>query len=225
MSIETRDEFFQRIMAAEKPACPHCGRPMDIWETPPISFSDGLGWGSPYLFLCQNDDCPSYTQGWENMEAEYGQRASYRCMKYLDSTDFEYIPVFSPFGAKGQVIDNQSLMEEEMLKKSIMEGFSLLADCYAARDGVMVMSVLTDSTQAGRVRLKAAEMIGDIGEVEAIGLLKQLSFGVEALQNAVNHAIDKLHERHFTRDCPFCGELIKRQAKICKACKKEVAGQ
>lgn len=225
MSIETRDEFFQRIMAAEKPICPHCNQSMTIWETPPISFSDGLGWGAPFLFLCQNDECPSYTQGWESMEEEYGQRASYRCMQYLDSTEFEYIPVFSPFGAKGQIIDDQSLMEEEMLKKSIMEGFSLLADCYAARDGVMVMSILTDSTQAGRVRLKAAEMIGDIGEPEAVGLLKQLSFGVETLQNEVKKAIEKLHERHFTRDCPFCGELIKRQAKICKVCKKEVAGQ
>ncbi len=225
MSIETRDEYFARIRDAEKPHCPHCEQQMQIWETPPVSFGDGLGWGAPYLFLCLNDECPVYVQNWEAMEANYGHTASCRCFRYLDGENYEYMPVFSPVGSKGQVIDEQRMMEEEMLRRSMREGFSILADCYVDRDGVGVMKILTDSTQAGRVRLKAAEMIGDIGEAEAVGVLRDLSFSSRVIQEEVNKAVEKLHQRHFTRECPFCGEIIKQRARLCKACKKEIAGR
>ncbi|MBW1822651.1 MAG: zinc ribbon domain-containing protein, partial [Deltaproteobacteria bacterium] len=29
----------------------------------------------------------------------------------------------------------------------------------------------------------------------------------------------------FTKECPFCAEIIKKKAKICKHCQKEVAGE
>ncbi|MCK5418660.1 MAG: zinc ribbon domain-containing protein, partial [Desulfobacterales bacterium] len=36
--------------------------------------------------------------------------------------------------------------------------------------------------------------------------------------------VSKIHQRYFTRECPFCAEIIKKRAKICKHCQKEVAG-
>jgi len=36
--------------------------------------------------------------------------------------------------------------------------------------------------------------------------------------------VARIHERHFTRECPFCAEVIKRRAKICKHCGKDVTG-
>jgi len=68
-------------------------------------------------------------------------------------------------------------------------------------------------------------MIGDIGELEAIEPLKSFKFGNELVQQKVNDSVLKIHERHFTRECPFCAEIIKRRANICKHCGKEVAGQ
>jgi hypothetical protein len=29
---------------------------MKIWEVPPINVGDGLGWGTPFLFMCFNDE-------------------------------------------------------------------------------------------------------------------------------------------------------------------------
>ncbi len=220
----TKEEYFEQMMDRKKPLCPHCKQEMSIWEVPPITYSDGLGWGVPYLYVCFNDDCPLYKKGWENLEENYGQKASYRCIGFLESDKFECMPVFSPMGAKGQVIDSQVLLEQEMLKENIKKGFSILADCYVNKDGVTALRLALDPAEPMRVRLKAAEMVGDIGELDAIDPLRNLKVGNEVLQNQIENAVKTIHERHFTRDCPFCAEIIKKKARICKHCGKEVAG-
>jgi predicted RNA-binding Zn-ribbon protein involved in translation (DUF1610 family) len=225
MAIETKEEFLQRMMAAEKPKCPHCNEEMSVWEVPPINYSDGLGWGAPYLFVCFNDECPLYKQGWEDLEANYGHLASYRCICYLGEEKFECMPVFSAIGGTGQVIDDQAMLQEEMLKENTKKGFSILADCYVNENTVEILRLLLDSGQPPRVRLKAAEMMGDIGPLDAVDALKSAQFGNEKLQEMVDKAVKKIHERHFTRECPFCAEVIKIRAKICKHCGKPVAGE
>ncbi len=225
MSFETKEDVFEKIMSQPKPRCQHCNMEMSLWEAPSMTFSDGLGWGVPYLYVCFNDDCSLYKEGWKNLEENYGQTASYRCMCYPGTEQYECMPVFSPHGAKGQLLDDAAMLEEEKLKENIKKGFSILADCYVSKDGVGVLSLLTDPCEPARVRLKAAEMIGDIGELEAIDPLKSLKFGNELIQQKVNDAVLKIHERHFTRECPFCAEIIKCRANICKHCGKEVAGQ
>jgi predicted RNA-binding Zn-ribbon protein involved in translation (DUF1610 family) len=225
MTFETREEYLERVLAMAKPACPHCGQPMKLWEVPPINFSDGLGWGVPFLFLCFNDECPLYVQGWDELEENYAQHASVRCFNYPGTEQFECMPVFSPMGGQGQIVDDQALVEEEILKENIKKGFSILADCYVKKDGVAVLRLLTDGSEPIRVRTKAAEMMGDIGEVEAIDALRCLKADNQILQKAIDGAVAKIHERYFTRECPFCAEIIKKRAKICKHCGKDVAGQ
>jgi hypothetical protein len=145
-------------------------------------------------------------------------------MNYPGTEQFEIMPVYSNVGGTGQIIDEQALAEKEILKEAIKKGFSVLADCYVAKDGPAILHILTDSTEPARVRLKAAEMIGDIGELEAIEPIVHLKFGNELLQNAVDKAIKNIHKRFFTRECPFCAEIIKERAKVCKHCGQEVAG-
>ncbi len=225
MAIETKEQVLERVTQMEKPKCKHCGTEMNLWEVPMIPVGDGLGWGTPYLFMCFNDECPLYVQGWDNIMENYAHHASYRCMCYPGTEQYECIPVFSPQGATGQIIDDQVLAEQEILKQAIKKGFSILADCYVEKDGVTVSRILLDSTEPVRVRVKAAEMIGDIGELEAIEPIRNLKFGNEKLQAEVEKAIEKIHERYFTKECPFCAEIIKKLAKVCKHCGKDVAGQ
>ncbi len=225
MVIETKQEYLERVLEMEKPKCPHCNETMNLWEVPPITYADGLGWGSPYLFLCFNDECPLYIQGWAELEENYAHKASVRCFNYPGTDQFEFMPVFSPMGAKGQIIDDQALAEQEALNANIKKGFSILADCYVNKDGATVMQLLSDPCEPVRVRVKAAEMIGDIGPVEAIEPLRCMRSGNKLLQEAIEAAIGKIHQRHFTRECPFCAEIIKKRAKICKHCNHEVAGK
>jgi hypothetical protein len=135
------------------------------------------------------------------------------------------MPVFSPMGAKGQIIDDQVVAEQEALSANIKKGFSILADCYVNKDEVTIMQLLSDSCEPMRVRIKAAEMVGDIGSVEAIEPLRCMRAGNQKLQDGIDAAISKIHARFFTRECPFCAEIIKKRAKICKHCGKDVAGK
>jgi hypothetical protein len=225
MAFETKEQVLEKILSQDKPKCPHCGAEMTIWEVPPFSFSDGLGWGTPYLFVCFNDECPLYVQEWENLEENYAQRASVRCLNYPGTNQFECIPVFSPMGGTGQIIDEEVLAEQERIKEQTKLGFSILADAYVAKDHVTVVRMLLDATEPQRVRLKAAEMIGDIGSLEAIEPIKSTRFGNEIIQKMVDESVKKIHERFFTRECPFCAEIIKKRAKICKHCGQDVAGK
>ena len=225
MAIKTKDDVLEEMMAQEKPQCPHCNKEMNIWEVPPINFSDGLGWGSPYLYLCFNDECPLYTQGWDNIMDNYSHHASYRCFTYPDQKNFECMPVFSPMGATGQIIDDEVLLKEEALKEAIKRGFSALAAAYVSKDWTTALRLLMDATEPARVRVKAAEMVGDIGELDAVEPIRNHKFGNDTLQTRVNEAVKKLYERYFVRECPFCAEIVKKRAKICKHCGKEVAGE
>lgn len=222
--FETREQVLEKILAQKKPTCPHCGEEMNLWEAPPITVGDGLGWGTPFLYICFNDDCPLYRQGWNHMKDTYAHTASYRCMNYPGTEQFELIPVFSNMGGRGQIIDEQVIAEEEALKEAIKIGFAMLAECYVNKDDPAVLNILLDSNQPNRVRQKAAEMMGDIGELGAIEPLRNSKFGNEVVQKEVDRALQKIHKRFFTRECPFCAEIIKKRAKICKHCQKEIAG-
>ena len=225
MAFETKEQVLEKVLAMQRPKCPHCGEEMNLWEVPPINFSDGLGWGAPYLFLCFNDDCPLYRQGWENLKDNYNHTASYRCMNFPGTEQYELIPVFSPMGARGQIIDDEALAAEEALKENIKRGFNILAQCYVSKDGPAVLRIVLDATEPIRVRTKAAEMIGDIGDIEAIEPLRNLRVGNQILETKIEDSVKKIHERMFTRECPFCAEIIKKRAKICKHCGRDVAGQ
>lgn len=224
MAFETREEVLEQVMAMPKPKCPHCHEEMQLWEVPPINFSDGLGWGVPFLFLCFNDDCPLYVDGWSHLKETYEQSASYRCFNYPGTDQFELMPVFSPMGGTGQIITDEVIAQEEAIKQAIKRGFSILADCYVQKDGPAVLRILLDASEPRRVRLKAAEMIGDIGELEAIEPIRNLTTGVEAIDVMLQKSVGRIHERYFTRECPFCAEIIKKRAAVCKHCGKDVAG-
>ena len=94
-----------------------------------------------------------------------------------------------------------------------------------SKDGPAVLRLLLDPAEPMRVRTKAAEMLGDIGEIEAIEPLRSLKIGNELLQKSVEASLQKIHDRLYTRECPFCAEIIKKRAKICKHCGQDVAGQ
>lgn len=222
MAFETKEEVLEKIMSQEKPKCPYCGEEMNLWEVPDIAMGDGLGWGTPYLYICFNEKCPVYEKGWENIRENFAHNASYRCMCYPGTEQFECIPVFSPEGAKGQIIDDEAVAKQEALKEATKRGFSMLSGLYVEKDWVGVLKMLLDATEPSRVRLKAAEMIGDFADTEVIEPLRNTRFGNDIIQKKVDEAVQKIHTRHFTMECPFCAEIIKKRAKICKHCGKEL---
>ncbi|MBF0226861.1 MAG: zinc ribbon domain-containing protein [Desulfobacterales bacterium] len=225
MGFATKEAVLENIIKQKRPVCPHCGIEMSIWEVPPVNFSDGLGWGEPYLFICFNDSCSLYVKGWQEIKDNYSHNASYRCMCYPGTQNFEYLPVFGSDGGKGQILDAELIEKEQAMEEAMKKGFATLADCYVSKDWITVLKIVLDNLEPMRVRIKASEMIGDFGGLDAIEPLKNYKFSNDILSEKVNEAIIKIHAQNFTRECPFCAEIIKTRAKICKHCGREVAGE
>ncbi len=223
MAFETREELLEKYIKMDKPHCPHCETEMTLWEVPVINFSDGLGWGTPYLFICFNDECSSYKKGWDHMQETMEAPASYRCINEPGCDNFEYMPVFSPLGATGGMVDEKVLIEQEAKKELMIQTFSVLTDYYISKDWDEILKICLDPKIPAKARLKAVEMVGELGDAEAAEHLVNHKFPTPVLQEGVQKAVDQLHERHYTRECPFCAEIIKKRATLCKHCNKEVS--
>lgn len=90
----------------EKPTCPHCGQIMNIWMEDMFPFAEGPGWELPYLFICFNDECSLYVEGWNTIQLAYGHHASMRCMCDPTTGKCEGVPVFSSMGMRGGIVDD-----------------------------------------------------------------------------------------------------------------------
>jgi hypothetical protein len=84
----------------EIPICPHCRQPMKKWKVPVNST-----WPHDFFYVCFNDDCPYFIQGWTYIWEEQQTRASYRCRLDPDSGKCVPLPVWSPAALKEDIIE------------------------------------------------------------------------------------------------------------------------
>ncbi|MEE9566972.1 MAG: zinc ribbon domain-containing protein [Desulfobacteria bacterium] len=222
MAILTREDVYNKMLKEKRPVCPHCKQEMVIWECPPMTFSDGLGWGTPYLFACFNNDCPLYLEGWKNIYEEYGNVASYRCICYPDSGKMECMPVFSREGGTGGLIDEEIKAKEEAEKAAVKKGLEDLQGYYEAGDAGAILKILLHKDTLPPVGLKAAEMIGEVGGLDVIEPLRSQVFENDPVKAQVETSIESIHERNYTKECPFCAEIVKARAIVCKHCGKDL---
>ncbi|WP_373497823.1 zinc ribbon domain-containing protein [Desulfococcus sp.] len=222
MAFETKEEVFERVILQKRPLCKYCQQEMSIWEAPDMVIDDGLGWGTPYMFVCFNDACRLYAQGWDNIRENYGRTASYRCICYPGTENFECMSVYGPQGGHGQIIEEEALARQKEIEARIGKGLSTLEACAGESGGETALRILMDADEPMRVRVKAAEILGELGRSDAVEPLKNKKFGNDILRKRAAEAVDRIHERHFTRECPFCAEIVKKRAKICKHCGREL---
>jgi hypothetical protein len=222
MAMLTREDVYNKMVQQETPVCPHCGKEMVIWECPPVNFSDGLGWGTPYLYVCFNDDCPLYLEGWQNIMEHYAGMASYRCLCDPMSGKMDSMVVYSRDGGKGYIIDEEVKAKEKARESAEKEGLEKLTTLYEARDVNAILTLLLADDTPPKVQLKASEMMGEIGELDVIEPIRNHSFKNDLIREKVEESIGLIHERNYTKECPFCAEIIKARAVVCKHCNKDL---
>jgi len=222
MGILTREDVYNKMVRQKKPVCPHCGQEMVMWECPPVNFSDGLGWGTPYLYVCFNDNCPPFLEGWKNIMENYATAASYRCICDPMSGTMDSMVVYSREGASGYVIDEEVRASEEAQKAAEKRGLEKLRVYYEARDADAILRVLLAEKTLPRVRLEAAGMTGEVGGLEAIEAIRNQVFENDLIKARAEASIEMIHKRNYTKECPFCAEIIKARAVVCKHCGRDL---
>jgi len=207
--------------------CPNCGQKMPCCQAPPIHVGDGLGWGSEYLFICLNDDCPLFVRGWQYCESEYGRCASYRYMELPGSKESNVMMVAGKNAFKGSIVNKKELAAQDKRQKKIAEAVAALAEAEATVAGTAgnfapALYLSCEEAADREDRRRAMAILAKIAGPEVIDPLRNHKFRDPALEAEANLTIKTILERHYLRECPDCGELIKMQAKKCKHCGSEL---
>jgi len=156
------------------------------------------------------------------MSETYGQEMGYRYMLHPDSGESSSIPVGHRQAMKGDIIDEiQEARDKEELEAR-KKAFQLLTDYFISKDVDSILDVLMNENGFGSVRLKAAEHLGEIGDLRAVEPLSNYKFSHDVIRKKVEESLKKIHKKNFTMECPYCAEIIKLRAKICKRCGKEL---
>lgn len=220
--VVTKADIYNKVISAERPACPHCSVEMKIWECPETGFSCGSGWGTPYLFVCMNDQCPPFVSGWESMRRTYGRRCSYRCMCFPDSRKTEMMMVFSYVDCNQGIVDESVIASDRVRGTDADPAVIELRRCFERGDLDTLMANLFDETIYYKVRIRASELIGELGRAESIEPLRSHNFGDKRVDAAVRNAIERTHEINRSRECPYCAEIIEAEASVCDQCGREL---
>lgn len=95
LGLKTDKMHIMKNEITEAPDCPHCQTEMMEYELPLFNFSDGLGWGTPFLWICPSDQCPVFRKGFDHTVKHYGQTSSMRSIIEPDTGTESVIPAFT----------------------------------------------------------------------------------------------------------------------------------
>lgn len=90
----------QILMTDAPPTCPHCASRLKKWLVP-----DGASWNEEFFYVCFNDECSYYKEGWAWMKQEYNQHASYRYTFNPTTGASMQIPVWSDTATREMIVE------------------------------------------------------------------------------------------------------------------------
>lgn len=202
--------------------CPYCREKMSCCEAPPIHVGDGLGWGSEILFICLNDECSLFVEGWEEIEKKYAHHASYRYMELPGSRESNLMMVGSKEAYTGSVIDPEAKKRQDERYRKEQQAVKDLDTCLETKNLEPVLFLLLDEAANLPDRKRALSYLPALNDLSCIDPIRNHSFRHNELEMECNQIITQLLKQNFKKECPYCMELIKAQAKKCPHCKEEV---
>ncbi len=184
---------------------------------------DGLGWGSEVLFICLNDTCPVFLNGWEKIEQQYGHHASYRYMELPDSKEKNYMMVGNSDAFKACVINKEELLAQNKHFQKQKEMRARLKSCIEEKDITPALFLVLDEAASIAVREEALACLVPLNDLTCIDPIRNHRFRDSAFEAKINTAINTLLKNNFKKECPYCSEIIKAQAKKCMHCREDLS--
>jgi hypothetical protein len=80
--------------------CPHCEARLSKWRVPVDS-----SWDEEFFFVCFNDDCSYFKEGWAWMKERYNQHSSYRHAVNPTTGASLPLPVWSESATREMIVD------------------------------------------------------------------------------------------------------------------------
>ena len=201
--------------------CPHCKEKLDYCSVPPVHVGDGLGWGTEAYFICLNDNCPLFINGWKHIETQFGHSASYRYMLLPGNTEGTPMMVGSKDAFKGCVIDPESIKLQDDRYAREKEAVAQLDTCVADKNLEPVLFLILDNAADRKHREKAAVLLVELNDLSCIDPIRNHVFKDDNLAHKVNLAVKQLLKNNYKKECPDCSEIIKAQAQKCQHCGKK----
>jgi len=206
----------------EKHVCPHCDTKLTLCDAPAVHVGDGLGWGCEYLFICLNDECSLFANGWEHIELQYGHVGSYRYMEIPGSKETYNMMVAGAGAFTGSIVDVEAMKKENVRYQEAKKALASLDTCLEEKNMEPVMFLITDEASTPQDRKKAISLLIPFNDLSCIEALRNHTFRDTSLKQEVDMAISALLTKNFQKECPFCAELIKARATVCKHCQKDL---
>jgi len=202
--------------------CPRCQTPMSCCEAPPVHVGDGLGWGSEVLFICLNNECPVFKNGWQHIELQYGHRGSYRCMQLPGSKEQNVMMVASEYAFTGSIIDTEAVKMQNTRYTKEQEAVVALETCVENHNIEPILTLILDEAANLANRQKAVACLRQFNDLSCIDPIRNHTFKDTSLTQECGMIISEILKAHFKKECPHCTELIKAQAQKCMHCKADL---
>jgi hypothetical protein len=216
--VVTKADVYEEVILTERPVCPYCGGKMRIWECQDCGLSCHAGWGTPYLFICADDECPLYVNGWEEMKKNYGRTCSYRCIYLPGAGGTETMAVFSSRDCISELLDEETVAADRLRGTAMDPVVQQLIASFKGKDLAALQENLLDDTTYWKTKAEAAALVGELGPLELLELLESTIFRDKRVAGAVQNAIKRIHEINQTRECPYCKEVVTAELTICSQC-------
>ncbi|MCK9295365.1 MAG: zinc ribbon domain-containing protein [Desulfobulbaceae bacterium] len=208
--------------AQEEHFCPHCHARLSCCETPPFHIGDGLGWGCEVMFVCLNDECPIFSTGWQHIEEQYGHVGSYRYMLLPGEKKGSVMMVGSAEAFTGCIIDPETVKKQDIRYREEQEALNELNTCAETHNLRPVLTLVLDECAGLDGRLKSCELLVKLNDLACVDPIRNHRFGNKDLEQNANFAVNQILQANFKKECPYCSEIIKKQAKLCMHCGKEI---
>jgi len=206
----------------EEHFCPHCKEKLTCCNVPPFHVGDGLGWGTEIFFICLNDECSLFVNGWKHIEEQYSHVGSYRYMLLPGEKKGTPMVVVGKDAFKGCVVDPEALKLQDERYAREKEAVEKLDTCLAEKNLEPVLTLLLDNAANREHKIRAVALLTEFNDLSCIDPIRNHTFIDPAIEADVIAAIDQILQAHFKKECPFCAEIIKKQAKVCMHCNKKL---
>jgi len=130
--------------------------------------------------------------------------------------------VASKIAFTGSIIDPEAMREQNERYQKEKIARAALPTCVEKNDISPVMTLILDEAAREQGRRDAISLLIKFDDISCIDPIRNHTFRNTEFEQKCNLVIIELLKNNFLKECQFCAELVKAQAKKCMHCKADL---